>query len=71
MFRLAVRYMGRDKDDTITGTVLEEAAVKFRAEFADPKNTSAFVTVETQDKTIILRRENIICITLTLDNRDR
>ena len=71
MYRIAIRYMGRDKDDTITGSVLEEAAVKFRAEFADPKNTSAFVTVEAQDKTIILRRDSIVCITLALDNRDR
>ena len=71
MYRVAIRYMGRDKDDTITASVAEEAATKFRAEFADPKNMSAFVTVEAQDKSIILRRDSIVCITIALDNRDR
>ena len=71
MYRIAIRYMGRDKDDTVTGSINEDAVVKFRGELADLKSASPFITVEATDKTIILRRDNVISVTLARDDRER
>lgn len=71
MYRIAIRYMGRDKDDTVTGSIIEDTAVKFRAELADVKAPTPFITVEATDKTIILRRDNIISVTIARDDRER
>jgi hypothetical protein len=71
MLRLAIRYMGRDKDDTVTVTVNEDIAAKFRTELADVNNALVFVTIDAPDKTIILRRESIVTVIIARDDRER
>lgn len=70
MLRVAIRYMGRDKDDTFTTTINEDVCAKFRSDLVDAKSGD-FVTLETVEKTIMLRRENIIAVTFAAENRDR
>jgi len=76
MFRIAIRYMGRDKDDVLSATVTNEEALRVRNEiaalnFKSPESSTSFIVIEAEDKkTILIRRETILSVTVWED-RDR
>lgn len=76
MFRIAIRYMGRDKDDVLTATVSNDEAIRLRGEIAalnakSPESSTSFVVIEAEDKkTIMIRRDTILSVAVWED-RDR
>jgi len=76
MFRIAIRYMGREKDDVLSATISQDEAIRIRSEFTDSvakpaESSKSFIVIEAEDKkTIMIRRESILSVAVWED-RDR
>ena len=75
MFRIAIRYVGKEKDDVLSATISEDEALRIRGEFADsitpvPASSKSFIVLEDQDKrTIMVRRESIQSVVVWQEDR--
>jgi hypothetical protein len=72
---MAIRYMGREKDDVLTATVSRDEATRIRGDFSESigktDSVKAFVVVEAEDKkTFMIRRDSILSV-VVWEERDR